>query len=164
IEELEKLDCDAVLIPEKSANRNVVGRLLDLQRDYLVRYVKVKGFSPYVVAVPRCFKREKLLNINVKDLNVVSHEDSVLYYEAFNSLKSFCISNHVIFNEDPPFFEFLKKYYKYGKSTTKPSPHDWLISKLDKNRVIYDRDVGFNWGILVDLVKGIPYLLGKVFG
>ena len=85
MEELTEKNDDAIIIPERSLNRNFIGRLMDYKRTCLEESVRNKPI-PEIPVIPRFYRKEILLkafaNLSSKTiLNVEQHEDSILYSE-----------------------------------------------------------------------------------
>jgi hypothetical protein len=170
--ELEESDADAVIIPERSLNRNVIGRLMDRKRKYLEALVR-ESPRPDVGVIPRFYKRNLLLrafeNISIRTLRVASqHEDTILYNEVYKKCKKVSMSQKRIFNQDPSLAKFIAKAFEYGKQNEQAlssgaltAEQIDLIRRMDRNRMIYATDKGLNPGLLIDLLKGPPYVLGS---
>jgi len=171
LEELDKRNEDMIIIPEKSYNNNLIGKLLDYQRDYMFKYSKLNP-SPLISVIPRFYKKELMLqaikNINDFELkNIVQYEDSLLYYEIYKLSKNIGFSNYYIYNIDPPLNVFLKKSFNYGlmfghslKLYDLKEEHKNLFKKLNSNIIIFNKELGINPGIIIKIIKGIPYLFG----
>src|SRR5260370_23216709 len=173
LEELRTKQEDAVIIPERSLNRNLVGRLMDLKRSYLEELAKDHP-HPEIPVIPRFYKK-RILDRAFEQLpletlqTVTQHEDSILYREAYDSCRKLSMSRKRIFNQDPDLFSFVRKAYIYGKANETAlssgrltSSQAGFIRTLDRNRILYDRGVGFNPVLTIHLLQGIPYAAGSL--
>lgn len=169
---LMELQCsrsDALVIPEKSLNRNLIGRLLDLQRTYFQEIAK-PNYYPEFPVVPRFYNGDIIrVTLDRMDKQIfkygLSHEDSILYYEAYNKLKNINVSRNYIFDTDPSLAEYIRKsvlYGKYKKSTVSSSqiPASYIRLINDINREFLKIR---NFPIMIiSLLRGIPYLFGSI--
>ena len=173
LEELKAKQEDAVIIPERSMNRNLVGRLMDLKRIYLEELAR-ENPVPEIPVIPRFYKVATLNRaferLSLETLRaIVQHEDSVLYNEAYNFCEEVTFSTKRVFHEDPHVLSFIAKEYRYGRSNESALLSGHLTTEqirfvrtLDKNRVLYNRTLGLNPGIIVDILKAVPYLMGSL--
>jgi hypothetical protein len=141
LEELSKLHNDMVIMPEKSSLKNLVSICLD---DWSFRNERwaIKNPHPNIPAIQRYYKRKVLINaidlLPKEVYSLPSHEDSILYYQAFNISQNIAFTKSYIYNSDPPLRELLQKAYLYGKSSKLSSdlniPNDIrnLLGTLDK--------------------------------
>lgn len=168
--ELDNMNKDMVIIPEKSSSRGLTARCLDdwrMRNESLAR----RKTSPFVPVIPRFYRRETLLKaINAlpdSAYKIVSHEDSVIYYEAFKITQTIGFSSRHILNRDPNFFKLMYKAYQYGRSSksTKalslPGEIEHLLHRLDSNTLDV-RELGFGEGFLIQIPRGIAYEIGKL--
>lgn len=173
IEELILKTDDAVIIPERSLNRNLVGRLMDLKRGYLEELANIRP-TPDIPVIPRLYKKNILSQAFHRLPNkilrtVVQHEDSILYQEALKLGRKISMTKRRIFNIDPDLLSFLRKAYMYGWHNEEALLSGFLtreqinlIRRMDRNRIIYRKNLGPNKGIIIDLLKGAPYLAGSL--
>lgn len=169
--ELEDKKNDIIIIPEKSINSNFTSRCLD---DWRYRNEKLvrKEITPYIPVIPRFYRKQHLVDaINKFPANIckiIDHEDSILYYYAFQETKNIGISEKHIFNYDPKFLKLMYKAFLYGKNRkdTKnmeiPKDISILLYKLNKNTFNIE-ELGFGKGYIIQIARGISYELGKIF-
>lgn len=168
LDELDKSNADATIIPERSDTRNIVGNLLDKKRVFYEAIAK-RNPNPRFLAIPRLY-RTSIYSEAIKRIPLgvmkytMAHEDSVLYYEAFNEIKSIVFSDRCIYNFDPPLLSYLKKSYKIGgyngKATSTrgyPLKYKMLLKELNLRRHIYDKDLGLNIGLTLDAIR-FPFI------
>lgn len=173
--EIDNMEQDMLIVPERSLNKNLVGILMDAKRSYLLNYSKLNG-GPKLPVIPRVYNK-KLFQASINNLQeqeikvVVQHEDSLIYYEAYKISRSLGYCSNFILNQDPSVPDFLLSSYKYGLANQKAlnshfmtEEHSRLIKQLDRQRVIFNKELGLNYGILADIVKGIPYIFGTIVG
>lgn len=170
VHELYRSTNDALLIRERSMNSNLMGKLLDFQRRDVLFFSESKHYSPFVTAVPRFFKLEIVLEAadRLRSEGCISHEDSILYYEAYDLLRSIGTSRNSLLNIDPSFIAFVKKSYGYGRSVRgiyksgrdeKCDGYEELITKLNKSyKELYTTRL--SPGLVVTLIRMVWYLLG----
>ena len=171
LKELNKKKNDMVIIPEKSMNHTFTSRCLD---DWRYRNEKRarKNITPYIPVIPRFFRKNCLLSainkLSVNTYKILSHEDSVLYYYTFKETKDIDFAQNFIFNYDPNFVDLMHKAYLYGKyrknakDSDIPEEISLLLNKL--NRDIFNlKELGFGKGYVLQVMRGIPYELGKIF-
>ena len=173
--ELNEIEGDAIFVPERSLNRNLVGRFMDLKRAGVENLAR-KAPNPAIPAVPRCYDAptalRALARVGEAELRAISqHEDSVLYFEVARLADKVGWAHHRILNLDPPLGEFLKKSFDYGLSQSRAirSPsvtaeHQQLLRAIDRGRLENWGAEGLYPGLLADMVKGTPYLLGLMAG
>jgi len=171
--ELESVSCDACIIPERSANRNLVGRLTDRQRAYSEAYAMLHP-GPASPAIPRFYRRDLLQyaieRIPRPVLTVgLAHEDSILYYFTFPRVHRLGRTEGAILNSDPSFADFLRKSLQYGryagalaKAPDMPIEIRELIRSVNWNILSWDPSLGLNSGIFIELVRAVPYLFGTL--
>ncbi len=169
LKELQDCTSDAMVIPEKSLNRNFIGRLLDLQRAYFQEIAK-PNYDPRFPVVPRFYNGDIIRGIlNRMDSEVfkygLSHEDSVLYYEAYAKLKHINLSRNYILNTDPTLAEYIHKsmlYGKYKKATVSsaqiPTSYIRLVNDINKE---FLRIRSFPI-LIISLLRAIPYFFGSI--
>lgn len=170
--ELQNIKADAVIIPERSLNRNLVGRLLDFQRNYFQELAK-PTFSPYFPVVPRFYRNDIIKNV-VNNLDTfvfkygLSHEDSILYYEIYKDLKYLTESKNYIYNLDPSMLEYIRKsilYGRYRKSTfnAKRIPKNYidLINEINKEflRIRNNKSI---LNLCISSLRAVPYFFGSL--
>jgi hypothetical protein len=172
LEELDDKKDDMVIIPEKSMNNSFTSKCLD---DWRYRNEKLarKQITPYIPVIPRFYSKKYLLiAINKLLTNVykiIDHEDSILYYYVFQETKNINFSHKHIFNYDPKFFKLMHKAFLYGKNrkNTKnldvPADISLLLYKLNKN-TFNIKELGFGKGYVIQIIRGISYEFGKLFG
>ncbi len=175
ISELVKINEDMCIIREQSYNKNFIGRISDRHREFLYRHSK-RNFSESLPVIPRLYRRkviEKAISkIKTIEQSMISqHEDSILYSEALKISRNIGFCDIPILNIDPGFVDFARKSFKYGISQSKAlssnslsNDRAYLLSAIDRNRVIYSKSEGFNTGILYDLLKATFYVPGLLFG
>lgn len=170
--ELENTHDDMVIIPERSYNRNFVGKCLDETRSRNFIWAK-RGPDPSIPAIPRFYKTEQLKQsvnrISKSVYNIISHEDSILYNEVCKVTTSISFSKRSLYNIDPSFFILLKKAFKYGVSVKNnknlPINDDIreLLSSLNRNAINF-KEQGFTLGQLLQIVRAFAYKMGTIFG
>jgi hypothetical protein len=171
LKELDNKKEDMVIIPEKSMNNGFISRCLDDWR-YRIETLTRKQISPFIPVTPRFYRKHYLLDsVNKFSANIykiISHEDSILYYYAFQQTKNINFSEKHIFNYDPKFFKLMHKAYLYGKNRkdTKnleiPGDISLLLYKLNKN-TLNIKELGFGKGYIIQIIRGISYEFGKIF-
>lgn len=171
LSELSNVNEDMVIVPERSLSGSLTAECLDDWRIKNEKLARMKT-SPYMLVVPRFYKREPLLDTISKlsnDIyNILSHEDSILYYEVFKSTHNIGFSRRYIYNKDPDFITLLRKAYLYGKfkksaeMSNAPSDIIYLLNKLNRN-VLNIKELGLGKGYLVQIPRGILYELGTIF-
>ena len=171
LKELDNKKEDMVIIPEKSINNNFTSRCLD---DWRYRNEKLarKQITPYIPVIPRFYRKKYLINaINQLSTNlykIIDHEDSILYYYAFQETQNINFSEKHIFNYDPKFLKLMHKAYLYGKNrkNTKnlaiPDNISLLLHRLNKN-TLNIKELGFGKGYIIQVSRAISYELGKIF-
>ena len=171
LNELDDKNGDMIIIPEKSINNNFTSKCLD---DWRYRNEKLarKKITPYIPVIPRFYKKKYLLSainkLSENMYNIIDHEDSILYYYAFQETKNIDFSERHIFNYDPKFFKLMHKAYLYGKNrkNTKnlviPEDISLLLYELNKN-TLNIKELGFGKGYIIQVTRGISYEIGKIF-
>jgi glycosyltransferase involved in cell wall biosynthesis len=171
--EIDDMEHEMIIVPEKSLNKNLVGILMDAKRSYLFNYSKLNG-GPKIPVIPRIYNKKlfqsSINQIQDQELEVVTqHEDSLIYYEAYKNSRNIGYCNNFILNHDPTMSDFLLSSYKYGLANQKAldsefvtAEHKMLIKLLDRQRVVFNKELGLNYGIMADIAKGIPYILGTI--
>lgn len=164
---------DMCIINEVSYNNNIIGKLSDMNRKYLFNFA-LKHANPMIPAIPRFYKTEvfKKAIANLPEENIkkiIQHEDSMIYYEAYKITNDLTFNHGPIYNVDPSFKDFLLKSYKYGvfngaikKNPLISSDFKKLFKTIDSRRIWYDKELGFNPGLILDCIKGVPYLTGEL--
>lgn len=175
IEQLNTVENDMCIVSERSLNRNFVGRLSDLHRDFLYGHSK-HNVSETLPVIPRFYRKPLLQKaigrIGDEELSVISqHEDSIIFSEALKISDDVGFCDIPILNLDPSFPEFARKSFKYGvfqaralASVRVDPERKRLLKSIDRNRVIYSDTQGFNTGILYDALKAIFYIVGLICG
>ncbi|MEM3191506.1 MAG: hypothetical protein QW292_05315 [Candidatus Parvarchaeota archaeon] len=168
--ELDDKDDDMVIIPERSLNNNFTARCLDDWR-FRNERIAMKNPNPYIPVIPRFFKKEYVMKaieiINPKLYNVITHEDSILYYEVYKLTKRISFSKKYIYNNDPPFSLLMKKAFYYGKNYKEIKSSDIpfeivdLIDRLDMNTLNF-RELGIGKGYIIQILRGMMYKLGSL--
>lgn len=166
-----KID-DMVIIPERSLRHNVVGRFLD---DWRFRNER-RAFRhprPEIPVIPRFYWKRQLIkvieNLPKNVFDNVSHEDSVLYHRVFTDSNDIGFTTKYILNDDPSLATLLRKSYKYGKYIKEAFdlelPNDIvdLITKLNKSSLSIG-ELGIGKGLILQLLRGFIYELGRKFG
>jgi hypothetical protein len=161
---------DMIIIPEKSLYNNITAKCLDDWRMRNENFAKNNN-NPYIPVVPRMYKKTILLRAIKKIPNniykIISHEDSVLYYETFKITQNIAYSRKHIFNKDPDFITLMIKAFHYGKSSKAVDQLDLppdivcLLKKLDKNSLNV-KALGIGKGYLVQTPRAFAYLLGRL--
>ena len=170
LSELDKKKENMVIIPEKSINNNFTSKCLDDWR-YRIEKLARKQPTSYIPVIPRFYKREVLIGavnrLPVGILGIITHEDSILYHEAFKETKSIGFSKKIIYNYDPNFSEMMKKAFIYGKNKGEmesmeiPQEIKNLILRLNRN-TLNVKELGFGKGYLIQIPRGLSYLLGEL--
>lgn len=170
--ELDNRNEDMVIIPEKSHSGNWTGKCLD---DWRFRNEKkaMEGPTPLIPVIPRFYDTEKLreaiVGLPAQALKIISHEDSVLYYEVFKKTQLIGFSKHYILNDDPPFGMLMRKAFLYGKyqrevdSLTIPEDLSKLIDALNRS-TLNVKKLGIGKGFIIQVMKGIMYEIGHHSG
>lgn len=170
LSELEKKKEDMVIIPERSINNNFTSICLD---DWRCRNEKLakKEITPYIPVIPRFYRKKYLLsainNLSTNICKIIDHEDSILYYYAFQETKNINFSVKHIFNYDPKFFKLMHKAFMYGKNRkdTKnmeiPEDVSLLLYQLNKS-ALNIKELGFGKGYIIQITRGIFYELGEI--
>ena len=169
LEELQHCTYDAMVIPEKSLNRNFMGRLLDLQRAYFQEMAN-PNYDPKFPVVPRFYNgdivRKTLYKMDDKIFKYgLSHEDSILYYEVYDQLNDIKVSRNYILDIDPSFVEYILKsmlYGKYKRDTVNSARIPFIYTKLvNEINQEFLRIRSFPI-LMISLLRAIPYFLGSV--
>jgi alpha-N-acetylglucosamine transferase len=170
LDEIEQTNFDAFLIKERSANKNLMGKILDWQRKDVENYSFRNDFDPRIPAVPRAFSKHALTEIGLDNFNDVSssHEDSIFYHAVYPKLSNIKISKNYILNYDPSLLSFIKKSYIYGRSvsgiykrekTKVLNRQQKIIKELNQSYIkMYTKFV--SPGFIAFIVRAIPYILG----
>ena len=168
--ELDNRSEDIIIIPERSVNKTLTSVCLDDWRSRYENYARTH-VSPYVPVVPRFYRKRFLINA-IKKLSpnvyaVISHEDSVLYYEVFKETQNIGFSKKYIYNFDPSFFALMKKASLYGKNSREveslalPAEILHLIDSLNKNALNL-KELKFGKGFVMQILRGCAYELGRL--
>ncbi len=170
--ELNTKTDDMVIIPERSISCNVVGRCLD---DWRFRNEKraFKHPRPDIPVIPRFYWKKQLARI-VGELpeivfGIISHEDSVLYQMVFLETNSIGFATRCILNEDPSLSRLLGKAYNYGKDAKSaenlalPEDISKLLYRLDMSSLNIG-ELGIGKGLILQVIRGFCYEMGKTFG
>lgn len=172
LKELKNKKEDMIIIPEKSINNNFTSKCLD---DWRFRNEKLarKNITPYIPVIPRFYRKEYLLNainkLSMDICKIIDHEDSILYYYAFQETKNINFANKHIYNYDPKFFKLVYKAFLYGKNRkdTKnleiPEDISVLLYRLNKS-TLNIKELGFGKGYIIQLIRGASYEFGKILG
>jgi hypothetical protein len=157
-----------VIIPERSKKSSFTAKCLDDWR-FRNERMALKKPNPYIPVVPRFFKRSYLIDVvnslNKELLRIVSHEDSILYYEVYKRTKNIAFSRKYIYNDDPPLLPLLKKAFHYGRNhkeiTSSGIPTEILdlINRLNMNTFNF-KELGIGKGYLIQVLRGIAFELG----
>lgn len=176
LQELRALKNTAAVIPERSFNRNFVGRLMDRRRTTVERKAQEQNFYPMGLTIPRYFNRNVLkAAVSRIDLDFsktsTAHEDSIIFYEYHKLSDKIAFTDNIIFNIDPGFYDFIKKSYRVGvyngealSATDYPDEYKTLVKRLNSRRKIYDGKSLTEGGFLVDMLKFVPSVAGIVVG
>ena len=171
LEELDNKNEDMIIIPEKSINNNFTSQCLD---DWRFRNEKLarKKITPYIPVIPRFYRKKYLLSainkLSMDICKIIDHEDSILYYYAFQETNNINFSKKHIFNYDPKFFKLMYKAFLYGKNRKNiknleiPEDIKILINKLNKN-TLNIKELEFGKGYIIQIMRGIAYESGKIF-
>ena len=170
LHELEKRNEDMIIIPEKSLGAGFTARCLDDWRTRNENYAR-KNISPYVPVVPRLYKKGPLIRAIGKlpdsVYKIISHEDSIPYYETFKITQNVGFSTKLIYNKDPSFIKLLHKAFLYGrfsksaKDQNLPPDISSLLHELDKNSVNI-RELGIGKGYLIQVPRAFAYEFGRI--
>jgi hypothetical protein len=98
-----------------SSTKSLFSKILNRQREALINIPETM-LTPCVPVIPRLYSTEIIRNameaIDINSLtNVVQHEDSLIYLEAYPMIRSLKISKGKILNVDPDIFTFIKKVF-----------------------------------------------------
>ena len=170
--ELDNRTEDMVIIPEKSLGGNWIGKCLDDWR-FRNERMAMEGPTPFIPVIPRFYNRKKLRaaidRLPHQALEIISHEDSVLYYEVFKETQLIGFSKHYILNDDPPFGTLMRKAFLYGKyqrnvdSLIIPEDLLKLIDVLNKS-TLNIRELGIGKGFIIQVLRGMMYEIGHHSG
>lgn len=112
LSELDAMDEHMVIIPERSQNKGLTSKCMDDWRMRNEKLARTK-ISPYIPVVPRFYRREPLMqaiyNLPNNVRKIISHEDSVLYYEVFKITRNIGFSEKYIYNIEPNFIKLMHK-------------------------------------------------------
>lgn len=171
LKELDNKKEDMVIILEKSINNSFTSRCLDDWR-YRNETLARKQITPYIPVIPRFYRKKYLLSalnkLSASTYKIIDHEDSILYYYAFQETKNINFSEKHIFNYDPKFFKLMHKAYLYGKNRKDTKNLEisedisLLLYKLNKN-MFNMKELGFGKGYIIQIIRGLSYELGKNF-
>jgi len=170
--ELDNRKEDMVIIPERSFNNNFTGKCLNNVR-YRNETLARKDTKPSIPVIPRFYKRKYLLNAIIRlpsnVYKIISHEDSILYYEVFKETQNIGFSKGYIYNYDPDLLTLMKKAFLYGKYLKEtryleiPDEISSLIDKLNKN-ALNIKELGMDKGFIIQTLRGCMYELGSIIG
>lgn len=170
LRELNNRSEDIVIVPERSLSSGFTAKCLD---DWRMRMFELgkRRTSPYIPAVPRFYKREPLMTV-IKTLSddlykIVSHEDSILFYQVFKATQNIGFSTKYIYNRDPDFITLMRKAFKYGKfkkfAEISSSRSDILHLLNELNRSFLNiKELRLGKGYLVQIPRGFAYMLGEI--
>ena len=172
IDELINIDAQMVIIPERSLSRSLVASWLDDYRKRIENYAH-RYPAPNIPVVPRFYKR----NILLKAIELLphriyeseSHEDSILYYKAFDITHDVKFSKRHIYNYDSNFSTIMKKTMLYGKYKRKANnnslPQEFLklLRELNINSLNV-KEIGLSKGYFFQVFRGIMYYIGSLIG
>lgn len=166
--ELDNRNEDMVIIPEKSLSGNWIGKCLDDWR-FRNERLAMEGPTPFIPVIPRFYNAEKLRKaidrLPPQIFKILSHEDSVLYYEVFKETQLIGFSNHCILNDDPPFGTLMRKAFLYGKyrrevdSLIISDDLSKLIDVLNKS-FLNIKELGIGKGFIIQMMRGMMYEIG----
>ncbi|BFH72191.1 glycosyltransferase family A protein [Sulfurisphaera javensis] len=158
---LQKLpDAEAIALGEITVGEGIVAKLMKVDREISQRKYR-ENLSIEGGVIPRVYRRDVLLEaykkIPEKLLSLQAFEDSLVYYLSGVKDVKF-IPNAVYHVEDDSFFQFVKKWYKYGKNAK-------LLKGTEFEFLIRRRRPGVSWKEKIELLpvfltKGIPFALG----
>lgn len=170
LEELNNKKEDMVIIPERSMNKGLTSKCLDDWRKRNEEIARQRP-SPDVSVIPRFYFRNQLLKaIREWPYNtpkILSHEDSVLYYYVYKNSRSIGFSTKCILNDDPNILILMRKAFLYGKFKKSvqflnvPADVRNLLDRLN-NTTLNIKDLGFGAGYLVQIPRGVAYILGEM--
>ena len=172
LSELDNRTEDMVIIPEKSLNSNWIGKCLD---DWRLRNERMamEEPTPFIPVIPRFYTAEKLKKtidrLPHQALEIISHEDSVLYYEVFKETQLIGFSKHYILNDDPHFSTLMRKAFLYGKyqreadSLIISDDLFKLIDALNKSTLNF-KELGVGKGFIIQVLRGMMYEIGRLSG
>ena len=170
LEELDKREEDMLIIPEKSLDNNFTSKCLD---DWRARNERLasKKITPYIPVVPRFYAKKYLLSainkLSLEMYRIIDHEDSIIYYYAFQETKNINFSKKYIYNDTPKFLKLMYKAFLYGKNRKNISnlqiPGDIaiLLNKLNKN-TFNIKELGLGRGYIIQIMRGLAYEFGKI--
>ena len=152
-------------------NTNFTSKCLDDWRSRNEQLAS-KKITPYIPVIPRFYRKKHLLSAINKLSNdtykIIDHEDSILYYYAFQETKNIDFSKKYIFNYDPKFFTLMYKAFLYGKNSKSinnleiPGDISLLLYKLNKN-TFNIRELGLGKGYIIQISRGLSYEFGKIY-
>lgn len=175
LEELKVTDLHMAIIRERSLTGGFVGLCLDDWRLRMER-LAMRKHSPELPVVPRFYRRRiaSLASQNLPDEvidAVVSHEDSVFYYEATRVSHNIGFANGFIFNAEPSLLHLMRKAFAYGESayiasrvvSRYPETGHYLslIRELD-NATLRVNEIGIGPGYVIQTARATAYLLGRL--
>jgi len=157
-----------IALGEITVGRGIVHKLMSVDREITHKKWAENLSVGNGGIIPRMYDRQLLLKayemipLNLKD-RLNAFEDSVIYYNVMKLYKEGkvqFIPNAVYHIEDDSLWQFMRKWYKYGKNAK-------LLRGTEYERFIYERKTrpGLTLGekmklLPITLIKGIPFALG----
>jgi len=156
-----------IALGEITVGKGIVHKIMSMDREITHRKWRENLDVTKGGIIPRMYDRELLLKAyeNIppglrEKLN--AFEDSVIYYEVSKLYKGKVqfIPNAVYHIEDDSLFQFMRKWYKYGKNAR-------LLKGTEYERIVKERKMrpGLTVSekvklLLPTLIKGVPFALG----
>ena len=174
LNELVNSGSELAVIPERSFNKNLMGRLLDFQRSQFESFGASQDFPPTISVIPRFYKTSLLERLISKQLDSVfhyglSHEDSILYSLLYSPNVKPYFSRKRILNVDPSLSDYIRKSFLYGRFAKETTLHlEHYPEIVDLVRVINRNFIALNLkrpslGVVPFLLRAVPYLIGYKF-
>ncbi|WP_188681478.1 hypothetical protein [Thermogymnomonas acidicola] len=162
-DELRNIKADFAIVPERSINRNICGRMMDIKRKRVEELAKM-SLDPLQRAVPRFYRTDILkAALNGVDSRFAPHEDSFIFSRVLETTKSYTVLKSVLYNYDVSLRTYMLKSYKYGAALGRnenPTLGKFAL-KMDLSIMIGRQMISLT---PIDLVRAFPYALGYLVG
>ena len=158
-----------IALGEITVGKGIVSKMMSIDRKFTQKEWKTNLNPTGGAIIPRMYERELLLKAyaNIKrvfgsDAAVQYLEDSIIYYNVMKEYEGEVqfIQDAVYHVEDDALFSFIKKWYKYGRSSK-------LLRGTEYEKFIHARRTrpGLSFSeelelLPLTLIKGIPFALG----
>ncbi|MHB1812536.1 MAG: hypothetical protein ACYCPR_09030 [Thermoplasmataceae archaeon] len=164
---------EMVIIPERSMNRNFMGKLMDKKRIALENAMKQR-IDITIPVIPRLFARDLLLKAFLTFSaevikNVTETEDSLIFYECLKySTNVGWVKTGIIYNMDPSLLEYINKSYTYGlrneiriKDSTLSPEYSRIVRAIQYSTILNNNLPSISTFFL-NMIRGIPYTCGLI--